>query len=330
MPKRILFIRFSSYGDIVLTTPVVRCVKLQLDAEVHFLTKASYAAALHANPYIDNLITISEDIGEVRDVLRSHQYDWVADLHHNLRSARVRAALRRPGMAFPKLNVEKWLMTNFKIDRLPDRHIVDRYFETVAPLGVVNDGEGLDFFLAEEAHVDIEQATGGGTTSGQFIAMAIGAGLPTKNLEDDQWLELIHLVQSPVILLGGQDDLARGGWLASRAKQCISLAGVLSFPQSASVISQSRVVISPDTGLMHVASALRKPVISIWGNTIPKFGMTPYFPDVSGIRNQHFEIRNLPCRPCSKIGYQQCPRGHFKCIRELPLEEIALAARSLG
>jgi ADP-heptose:LPS heptosyltransferase len=326
---RILIIRFSSIGDIVLTTPVVRCLKQQLNAEIHYLVKESYASVLKSNPYIDRVITIKEDVKEVLPLLKEFQYDWIADLHHNLRSLQVKRALRRPHASFPKLNVEKWFMTTFRFNKLPDVHIVDRYFETVASLGIANDGKGLDFFIAEEDRVNAAHISGGKLIAGKFIAMAIGAGLATKNLEDQQWLELINTLSAPVALLGGPDDVERGLLLASQCENCVSLVGTFTLSQSASVIEQSMLLVTPDTGLMHIGAALHKPMISIWGNTIPEFGMTPYYPVDLGIDNRKFEIKNLPCRPCSKIGYTQCPKGHFRCIRDLHMEEITIAVREI-
>ncbi len=328
-PKKILLIRFSSIGDIVLTTPVVRCLKQQLKAEVHYLVKESYASVLHANPYIDRIITIKEDIDEVLPLLRSQKYDWISDLHHNLRSFKVKQALRCPGASFPKLNIEKWLLTNFKINRLPDVHIVDRYFETVKELGIKNDGKGLDFFIPKDASVDVQRLSNNKLIPGKYISMAIGAGLATKNLEDAQWLSLINSLSMPVALLGGPDDTLRGSWLASQSNNCVNLTGSLSLSKSASVIEQCALLISPDTGLMHIAAALHKPIISVWGNTIPEFGMTPYYPSDLRIENRKFEINNLPCRPCSKIGYAKCPRGHFRCMREQPLEDIVKSAEEM-
>ncbi|HLF64265.1 MAG TPA: glycosyltransferase family 9 protein [Saprospiraceae bacterium] len=327
--KKVLIIRFSSIGDIVLTTPIVRCLKQQLGAEIHYLVKESYASALHPNPYIDRLITIKKDVDEVLPTLREIKYDWIADLHHNLRSFNVKQALRRPGASFPKLNIEKWLMTNFKINRLPDVHIVDRYFETVKTLGVINDGRGLDFFIAADTRIDVQQISNNKLPPGSYVAMAIGAGHATKNLEDAQWLSLIKSLSMPVALLGGPTDAARGSWLASQSNNCFNFAGLISLPQSASVIEQSALLITPDTGLMHIAVALHKPVISVWGNTIPEFGMTPYYPHDLQIKNQEFEIKNLPCRPCSKIGYAKCPKGHFRCIRDIALKEIAIVATQI-
>jgi ADP-heptose:LPS heptosyltransferase len=323
---KVLFIRFSSFGDIVLTTPVVRCVKQQLGAEVHFLVKEKYAAALESNPYIDRVITIANDIDEVRSELQAMQYDWIADLHHNLRSWRLRMSLRRPGAEFPKLNFAKWMLTNFKVNLLPDIHIVERYFQTVADLDVQNDGKGLDFFIASKDEVDLSPF--GHLNSRQFVAAAIGAGLPTKNLEWEQWKSLLEMIPLPIVLLGGQEDAERGQRLAQAIPGVINLAGTLTLAQSASVIRQSAVLISPDTGLMHIGAALNKPVVSIWGNTVPEFGMYPYNPTEKQ-SNVMFEVKGLSCRPCSKIGFVKCPKGHFRCMREQPLQSIANTIRSL-
>lgn len=328
--RRVLIIRFSSFGDIILTTPVIRCVKEQLDAEVHYLVKARYKAALENNHYIDRIITFENNVAEALEFLRAQDYDWIADLHHNLRSLKVKRALRRPGAAFPKLNVEKWFMTTFKLNKLPDVHIVDRYFETVKALGVVNDGLGLDIFPGEEDAVDIDKITAGRMLPGSFVAMAIGAGVPTKNLTDEQWLTLVKSSAFPVILLGGPADKVRGEWLASQSENCINLAGTLSLMGSASVIAQAIGLVTPDTGLMHVAAAMHIPVLSVWGNTIPEFGMTPYYPAGMNVFEKRFEVKQLSCRPCSKIGFAKCPRGHFRCMKDQPLAEIALSIENLN
>ena len=134
-PLKILVIRLSSIGDIVLTTPVVRCLKKQLNAEVHFLTKQDFFCLLENNPYIQQLHAIEDGL----EKLKILGFDWIIDLHHNFRTSKVKKALGVPSKSFYKLNIEKWLLTTFKINRLPNKHVVDRYLETVAHLGVTND-----------------------------------------------------------------------------------------------------------------------------------------------------------------------------------------------
>lgn len=144
---KVLVIRFSSIGDIVLTTPVVRCLKKQKpETEVHYLTKKAFKDILVSNPYIDKLHLLEDSLDAVIDQLKSEQFDHIIDLHHNARTLRVKKALKVPAHSFDKLNVKKWLLVNFKIDMMPDMSIVERYLDTVKELGVYNDGGGLITF----------------------------------------------------------------------------------------------------------------------------------------------------------------------------------------
>ena len=324
--QKVLVVRFSSIGDIVLTTPVVRCLKRQLGAEVHYLTKEAFRPVLAANPYIDRLHTIRKDVREVLPALRAEGFDFVADLHRNFRSGQVRRALGAKSVAFSKLNLEKWLLVRFKADLLPRVHIVDRYMQTVQGLGVRYDGEGLDYFIPPEEEVRPATWAGGG----EYVALAIGAAHATKRLPVSRLIDLCSSLAQPVLLLGGPGDREMGEEVARQAgDQVVNLCGQLSLNQSASVVRQARVVISPDTGLMHIAAALRKPVLSVWGNTVPALGMSPFYPDGED-RSLLFEVEGLSCRPCSKIGFQRCPKGHFSCMLDQDIGRIALEAGHPG
>lgn len=322
---KILVLRFSSIGDIVLTTPVVRALHLQLGAEVHFLTKDAFATLLSPNPYLHRVHGFQKEVTEVLAVLKKERFDHVVDLHRNLRSLRVRLALGRPSSSFPKLNASKWLLVHTGIDLLPRVHIVDRYFRAAAPLGVVNDGRGLDHFIPENEEVrleslDVQLAPGG------YTAFALGANHATKQLPEDRMLEICRASGRPVVLLGGRAEQPLGERLAATGgPHVVNACGRLSLHQSASVIRQSAAVITHDTGMMHVAAALRKDIVSVWGNTVPAFGMTPYMPEGQG-GHTLFEIPGLSCRPCSKLGYPKCPRGHFRCMRDHDAAAIAAAA----
>ncbi len=328
---KILIIRFSSIGDIVLTTPVVRCLQQQLDAEIHYLTKQSFHPVLVANPYINRIITIQKKVNEVLPFLNSEKYDIIIDLHRNLRSLQVKLKLGVKSYSFDKLNFEKWLMVNFKINRLPKVHIVDRYLAAVKKLGIVNDGKGLDYFIMKDDELIINSAefTARVSTlpsfnaSTRFIAFVIGAAHATKRLPIEKIIMICNKIQHPIILLGGPEDAERGAIIAKVAgNHVINACGKLKLNQSASVVQQAWKVITHDTGLMHIAAAFNKDIISVWGNTIPEFGMYPYYP-AGKDHNITFEVNNLPCRPCSKIGYEKCPQGHFKCMYQI--DEIKMA-----
>jgi ADP-heptose:LPS heptosyltransferase len=315
---KILIIRFSSIGDIVLTTPVIRCCKQQLkNAEIHFVTKSSFRPVLEHNPYIDKLFTFTRDISEVIPQLKKENYDLVVDLHNNLRSARLKLALGRKNTSFKKLNLKKWLAVNLKSKTaLPDVHIVQRYLETVSSVGVKDDGKGLDYFIGEKDKVDVA-AIDPSLTNG-FVALVVGGSYYTKKIPNAKHIEICAASKLPVVLLGGKEDAADGEKVSFQNKHVFNACGKFSINQSASILQQSTSVITSDTGLMHIASAFGKKIFSLWGNTIPEFGMYPYKP---GEGSKILEV-DLKCRPCSKLGYHKCPKGHFKCMMEINTAEI--------
>lgn len=314
---KILILRFSSIGDIVLTTPVIRCLKKQLpDAELHFAVKSSFSNIIESNPYISKVHVLRDYMEEIIPAMKKENYDWVIDLHHNLRTLKIKKALKKvPSKSFHKLNIQKWIYTSFKINRMPPVHIVDRYMNTVEHLGVHNDGQGLDYFIPERDHIkenDIPTAHQAG-----YIALVIGAAHGTKRYPPEKVKELCKSIEHPFILLGGKDDYQTGKDIAAADPVKIyNACGKFSLNESADLVRRSKFVITNDTGLMHIAAAFKKPIISLWGNTVPAFGMTPYYGHYN-VTNALVEVKGLGCRPCSKIGYDECPRGHFKCMRHI-------------
>ena len=310
-PLKILIVRFSSIGDIVLTTPVVRCLKKQLNAEVHFLTKKRFFCLLEHNPYVHQLHAIEDGV----ENLKALGFDWTIDLHHNFRTSQVKRALGVPSKSFNKLNIEKWLLTTFKINRLPNKHIVDRYLDTVAHLDVRNDNLGLDYFLAKN-----ECLPKGLKLPEKYIALVIGGQHTTKILPIDRLQEICRKVNLPIVLVGGPEDKLRGEEIVQNQIKVINTCGDLSINQSAFLIKYAQKVITHDTGMMHIAAAFKKEIISIWGNTVPEFGMYPFHADEN---SKILEVKNLACRPCSKIGYEKCPLGHFKCMNQIDLNLLS-------
>src|SRR6056297_54983 len=269
---RILIIRFSSIGDIVLTTPVVRALSHQVEgAEVHYLTKPAFASILEANPYVHKVHLLEESFSATMEELKAEHFDYVIDLHKNLRTLRVKNSLKTLSFSFEKLNRKKWLLVNFKRNKMPDLHIVDRYLETTQTFEVKNDGKGLDYFIPEKDELDLKKLDP--ILEGGFIALVVGAAHQTKRLEKEQMVDFCRKVKHPVVLLGGHENKEEGEEIAKLAgsRQIINACGFFSINQSASLVKQARVVISPDTGLMHIAAAFGKNILSVWGNTVPEF-----------------------------------------------------------
>lgn len=323
-----LIIRFSSIGDIVLTTPVVRCLKQQKPGvEIHYLTKRVFEQVIGANPYIDKFHFLNDDLNETIEELKLEKFDVIIDLHKNIRTLKVKKALNTLSYSYNKLNVQKWMLVNFKVDLMPPVSIVERYMETVKPLGIKNDGQGLDYFIPEDIQLgnrDIPMSHWAG-----YVVCVIGGSYNTKKLPVEKWKEFIEKVPFPVMLIGGPEDRDEGKMIAAQDPVKIyNACGKFNLNESAWLIDKSRVVVSNDTGMMHVAAAFKKPVISLWGNTSPEMGMFPYYgyndlKHTTAPNSFVMENEGLYCHPCSKLGYFKCPKGHFKCMREL---NMSLAA----
>lgn len=330
---KVLILRFSSIGDIVLTTPVVRVLKTQLEnVEIHYATKVRYQTLVEGNPYLDKVHYLDKSLSDLIRQLRAEKFDCIVDLHSNLRTLIIKTSLGIRSFSFDKLNYQKWLKVNFKIDRLPNKHIVDRYLETVKSLGIKNDALGLDYFIPERDEVPLDWLPE--THRKGFVAYAIGAQHATKRLPVQRMIELCDKINRPIILLGGKEDEVIGEQLAlffgrgdssasyeaglkelNKKTIIYNACGKYNLNQSASILKKASHVFTHDTGLMHIASAFKKEVFSIWGNTTPAFGMYPY-----RTKFTVFENNKLNCRPCSKIGFQKCPKGHFKCMNEIVLD----------
>lgn len=309
-----LIIRFSSIGDIVLTTPVVRGLKQQVNnAEIHFVTKLKHESIVRSNPYIDKVHVLNENIHELIDSLEGERFDYIIDLHQNFRSNRIKNRLKIIAFSFEKLNLQKFLLIRFKINRLPEKHVVDRYLETVTVFDVENDGKGLDFFIPENEQFDKTKLPK--LFEDDFIAFVIAGTYSTKKLPVSKIIEICNSIDYPVILLGGTNEMEASRIVHSETGgNVLDLVGKLSLNQSASLVRDARLVLANDTGLMHIAAAFKKKILSFWGNTVPEFGMYPY---QSHPVSKIIEVKNLKCRPCSKLGYNKCPKKHFNCMEQI-------------
>jgi len=325
---KLLVIRFSSIGDIVLTTPVIRCLKRQYpEAEIHFLVRQSFRSAIEHNPHISRLHTYESHLKALADTLKKEDFDLIIDLQKNFRSRKISRMLEKPRLSFPKLNVLKWIYVHTKINLLPDKSIVDRYFRAVRRLKVTNDGQGLEFFIPESARTgedDIPMSHWDG-----FTGCVIGGSFFTKKFPVDKWIAFCRESPFPVILLGGPQDREAGEAIAQAVPgKVYNACGKFSLLESADLVRRAKVIVSNDTGLMHIAAAFRKPIISLWGNTAPDMGMFPYY----GANNRRahpaplsamMENKTLGCHPCSKLGFDRCPKKHFRCMYDLPVASIS-------
>lgn len=299
---------------------MVRCLKEQVEhAEVHFLTKAKHEDLIKANPYIDKVHLLQSNLSEVAQQLQKENFDYIIDLHRNLRSRYIKKNLKGKAFTLNKLNIKKWLLVTFKINFMPKIHIVDRMMDAIAPLGVKNDMKGLDYFIPEDELFDFGQLPA--NFKNGYVATVLSATYFTKRLPAEKHLEIISKTDVPFILLGGKSELHLAKEIEKHSSgNIINLCNKLSINQSALIVKHARLVIANDTGLMHMAAAFKKKVLSVWGSTTPDLGMTPYLP---GDGSKRQKVEGINCQPCSKIGRHQCPKKHFRCMLDQDTTEMA-------
>jgi len=295
------------------------------EAEVHFLTKKEFLPVIRANPNIDKIHILDGNMHALLQSLKMEQFDYIIDLHRNIRSLRVKSSLKIMSFTVNKINLAKFLMIRFKVNQLPDKHIVDRYMETVRLFDVTNDGKGLDYFIPPEDEVALSSLPGPFRSG--YVALVAGAMHGTKQMPVEKMITICRELDLPVILLGGKRETVIGKEIDNHTGDLVlDTCGQYNINQSASLVRQSRVVITHDTGLMHIAAAFHKKILSVWGHTIPAFGMYPYLPDRA---SKIFEVVGLSCRPCTKIGKKKCPKGHFRCMNDIDHREIVRTAKKI-
>lgn len=327
---KILVIRFSSIGDIVLCSPVFRCLKKQIEnAEIHFLTKESFKKVTQANPYIDRFFYFHKNLDDIIEQLNAENYDYVIDLHKNIRSIKIARSLKKKTFTIDKESVRKILLTKFKIDVMRGVHITQRCLETIRPLGVQDDGLGLDYFIPDTDKIRVEDLPV--AHSAGFVGIVIGASYFTKKLPVYKLKELCSKINYPIILLGGKEDRAAGNQIADiDPVKVYNACGKFNLNESADIVRQSKLIISHDTGLQYIACAFQKPVLAIWGGTSPRLDVEPYY-GTSFISKEPFLIYeniflDLWCQPCSRYGTKTCPLGHFNCMNKQDIDLIAAKA----
>ena len=266
-------------------------------------------------------------MSEVKQDLKKENFTHIIDLHSNLRSLQIKLFLPSAKiLTYRKGTIAKWKRIYLK-SSAPNIHVVDRYLKPLQKLDVFNDGKGLEFFIPTDTVIDWKTLGG---KPGKYIAFVIGAAHFTKRLPNEKLAQICKGTNDPIYLVGGPDVQEVGHSLAQQFDHVINTCGLLSFMESARLIELSTAVIAQDTGFMHIAAALRKPLISIWGSTDPQLGFWPLFPDQHGGLNHIEEVNDLSCRPCSKFGRSACPKGHFKCMHNIHVEAIAQKINTLS
>ena len=301
-------------GDIIYTTPVVRCLKLQLPgAEIHFLTRPDFKYIYDNNPYLDKLLVLKPSLSETIKEIKAEKYDYLIDLHSNLRTALIKSLTGIKSSTFDKQRIRKWLSLKLHLKLVPPTHMVDRYMKAVEFLGVKNDGGRIDYYLKAEHHLDQLLPP---SHQKEYVAFIIGATHFTKRMPNYKIISTCSEIDRPIVLLGGNDVKANGDEIAAAVGtgKIYNACGTTSLDESVYLVSKASRIIGFDTGLTHIAEAFDVPIASVWGSTAPELlGVQPYH-----VKDALVVGVELPCRPCSKFGLDKCPLGHFKCMNDIP------------
>jgi lipopolysaccharide heptosyltransferase II len=335
-PQKILIVRLSSIGDIILTTPVLRGLRRRFpQAHIDYVTKASFSGLLDGNPHLHRVWVVPDNAGlaELLSALRTVRpegYDLLVDLHKNWRSIVLRlGAGSTSATSYRKHVIRRALYVHLKQRSLSLPSATQRYLTAVAPLGVVDDGEGPELFLKPSLLRDTERRLRGYGWEGEAaIGLVPGAGYYTKRWPIERYAELGRRLEKTfkrqLFVFGGPEDKEMGRFVAERVgSAALNLAARLSLMESAAALSRCELVVANDTGLMHVADALGKKLVAIFGSTTEGLGFFPHGHDVRTVQT------DVACRPCSHLGKRRCPKKHFRCMLDVPVEQVERESEAL-
>jgi heptosyltransferase-2 len=324
----ILLVRFSSIGDIVLTTPVVRAIRARHPAaRITYVVREDLADLLRHNPRIDRLITWRhrEPLRPLAQLLRQEEWTHRIDLHGSLRSLQLRRLVGGEWTGYPKHRLQRTLLIATR-RRLGGSlgPIVRRYAMAARDLDITLDDRPAEVFVSVEAQQAANHFLAShrlGRTR-RLLALVPGAAHFTKRWPAEHWAALVdHLSPTnDLVILGGESERGLAQSLAERGHGSVaSAAGEFSLLGSAALLRKATAVVAGDTGLMHIATAVRTPVIALYGPGVEQFG---FFPWQAAARVLE---RDLYCRPCSAHGSARCPQGHHRCLRDISPTDVAQA-----
>lgn len=317
--NEIMVVRFSSIGDIVLCTPVFRLLKKQFPgSKITFVTKLKFAQLLKENENIDRILCWDDEIQ--RKDLTNLEFDAIVDLHSNLRSSIVKLRFWQvPSVSLSKKNLSKFMYSMTKWNIFKVDSVVKRSIAILKPFGIDDDVMGLDYGVPSTIQIAAPEIK----HLDDFAVVVLGGTYATKRIPENKLEELFaDLQKNKVVLIGGTEEREVGERLAQKFQGGVfSMCGKLSIDESAEFMRRSKVVISGDTGMAHIAAALGKPIGLIWGNTGSGYGMFPVMK--KGAEIKHFEVEDLKCWPCSKLGHANCPKGDFRCMQGQKMNEVS-------
>lgn len=335
MIRNILIIRLSSIGDVLLTTPLIRILNKKFPgSHIDFVIKKEFHELIAHHPALSEIYVFDKhadgnSLADIRKKVRLKKYDYIIDIHKNFRSYYLSCFVNAGKIVrFRKYLLKRWLLVNFKLNFY--KHIIPVYQRYLDVLNLQDDNKGLDIYIPRPITDRIERDWHHRLTGKQHmvIGVAPGASFDTKRWHIEGYKEVVqylsNTLNSTIILFGNHSDSAVTSQLGGDNMNVFDCAGKLSLSETAAVMNYCTLVLTNDSGLMHMAAALKKKVVAIFGSTTEELGFFPYAKEYRIIQNN-----SLNCRPCSHVGKTKCPKNHFKCMSELNADEVIREIRSM-
>ena len=345
LPKKILILRLSSIGDIILTSSLIRSVRSKVgkNARIDFVVKKEFSELVKFNHNLS--FTFEYDstskfsgLKKLANELKNEKYDLVIDLHDNLRTKYLRNfCLAKEVVSIDKESWKRFKLIHFrKNDFVNHLHIVEKYFKSLEDFNVKYDGKGNDIYIPDEIQFSISSRFSELKLNNfnKVIGICPGAKHFTKIWPTEKFEKCVKILSlkynAKILLFGGQSDLIYSQKIINNLKKetdvkyLTDFTGKLSLLETAQAFEYCDLIIANDTGLMHLASAKQKPIVAIFGSTTKEFGFTPF-----ETKNIIVENYNLECRPCTHIGKDKCPKKHFKCMVDISEDEVLKCVEKL-
>jgi ADP-heptose:LPS heptosyltransferase len=329
---KILIIHTGTTGEVLFCTPLIRALRVQLDASVQLLTGPAGQIAVEENPYLDGVVVYNSGILDAVRQVRRRQFDTIFDLDGDLGSWLISACTGAANVyRLPRPRLASFLLTRFKIDRFTGENLADQYLQLARPLGIKPDEMRLECFIPYKYDVPLDWLPAGFRRG--YVVFCISAPYKTRQLPLSRMIEVCDRINKPVILIGGEKESRTGtaieeffnrsdgseqfeeGLKALNKKTLVyNACGKFNFHQEKSLIRRAACVFTFDSDYLPVASAFGKETFCIYGNTVPAFGRYPYHTRFTILEKQ------LPCRPCAMGGHEKCPLGHFRCMNNIAMD----------
>jgi len=307
---KILVIRFSSFGDIVLTYPFLNELRrLYPEAQIDFLVKKQFIGVIQLHSAVDNIFILSDN-GKNR--MKSEKYDVVFNLQGNPKSIFLSLYLGRKIFKVRKDTLKKLVLVNLKINTLQNSLPV--FAKYLVTLRAFNPEARTDYTVTGKL-----RTAEFGNNTGEYSVVSPSSKHFTKRMPADKFIEILNSFKTKIILTGDNNviDAEICSYISKNVSNAENLCGKLTFGELAAYIQKSKFIICNDSGILHLAEALNKKVFVFFGNTVKEFG---FYPQLSS--TEIFDSGELDCRPCSHIGKNKCIKGHFKCMNDIDIKTV--------